>query len=114
MQVRARSFRQPAPGQRGFVCTTVVQDEMDVQFSRDIAVDGVQKLARTMTAMELAEHAIAGYIEGGEQAGGAMALVVVRRSICPERMDSRDAVRSKRLDLTFLVHAQHQGAGGLR
>ena len=68
----------------------VVQDEVHLEFCGHVACDGIEKsakLAGTMTTMKLAQHVTAGHVESREQAGGAVAFVVVAaRSICPGRM----------------------------
>ena len=66
-----------------------------------------------MTAMELAEYATAGYIEGGEQIGGAMALAVVAAAFDLSGAHGQQGCGSVQLlDVTFLVHALPQGAVG--
>ena len=73
MQVGARTLREPAADELGFVCAVVVQDEVHVKFGRHVALDGIEKaaeLARAMPTMQLAQHVAVGYVESGEQTGG--------------------------------------------
>src|SRR5579863_1178219 len=112
VQVKARPFGQPAPDQLGFVGAIVVQDEMDLEFLRHVAVNGVEKLAelaRAMAAMQLAQHTATGDIESGKQAGSAVALVIMAAALDlsrTHRQQGRGTVQ--RLNLALLVYAQHQ------
>jgi hypothetical protein len=66
-----------------------------------------------MPAMELAQNLAAGHIEGGEQAGGAVAGVVVAVAFDLSGAHGQQrggAIQS--LNLALLVYAQNQGAVG--
>jgi hypothetical protein len=99
VQVKAWTFGKPTANQLRFMRAVVVQDEVHLDFCGHVALDGIEKsakLARAMTAMELAQHAAAGHVESGEQAGGAVPLVVVSVALDLSRAHgSRGAVRSK-------------------
>src|SRR5260221_136654 len=79
-------------------------------------VNAIQKLAelnRTMSAMQLANDFASGHIQGREQRGRAVALVVVGPPLSlagSHRQRGLGAV--ERLDLTLLVGAQHQRSFG--
>src|SRR5437870_7645608 len=94
----------------------VVQDEMHVEFCGHVAFDGIEKsakLAGTMTTMKLAQHVTADQVESREQAGGAVAFVVVAAALDlsgAHGQQRRSAIQ--RLNLALLVHTQHQGAVG--
>jgi len=80
VQMEARTFSQPASDDLGFVGAVVVEDEMYVKLRGYVVLDGVDKaaeLAGVMPTMQLAQHLAAGHIEGGKQAGGAVASVIV-------------------------------------
>src|SRR5438128_11063475 len=84
VQVEARTFGKPAADPVGFMRTVVVQDEVHVEFCGHVAFDGIEKsakLAGTMTTMKLAQHVTAGHVESREQAGGAVAFVVVAAAL---------------------------------
>ena len=84
VQVEARTFGEPAADPLGLVRAVVVQDEVHVEFCGHVACDGIEKsakLAGTMTTMKLAQHVTAGHVESREQAGGAVAFVVVAAAL---------------------------------
>lgn len=45
MQVGARTLREPAADELGFVRAVVVQDEVHVEFSGHVALDDIEKAA---------------------------------------------------------------------
>ena len=63
--------------------------------------------------MAVALHAAADdgaveYAEGGEQGGGAVALVIVRHGVAAPRLDRQPRLGAvERLDLAFFVERQH-------
>jgi hypothetical protein len=62
----------------------VVADQVDVQLDRDGLVDRGQEraeLGRPVFAVQLADHGSVGDVEGGEQAGDAVAVVVVSAAL---------------------------------
>ena len=80
MQLEARMFLQPGRHLRCFVGRIVVEHDMDVARLEDSSVDAAQERQELPGAV--AGHAVANddaglHIEGGEQRGRAMALVVV-------------------------------------
>lgn len=84
MQVEAWTLGQPAADPLGLMRTVVVQDQVYVEFCRHVAFNGIEKsaeLAGAMTTMKLAQSATAGHVERGEQAGGAMAFVVMATAL---------------------------------
>ena len=116
MQVEGRTLGEPAADQLSLVGAVVVQDEVYVQFRGHVVLEGVEKAAEfagAVRAMQLAQHMAAGHVEGGEQTGGAVALVVVRAAFDlpgAQGQQRRGAVQC--LNLALLVHTQHQGAVG--
>ena len=92
----------------------VVHDEVDVEVGRHVALDRVEELAELLRAV--AGHAFADdrsglHVERGEQRGRAVPLVVVGAPLGlagPHRQQRLGAVQ--RLDLAFLVDAEHHGA----
>ena len=81
VQVETWSFYQPVPNQLRFVSAVVVQDQVYVQLRRYVSfnrVDEVAKLDGTMAALGLADQRAGFGVQSGEQAGSAVAGVVVR------------------------------------
>ena len=116
VQVEARALGQPTANELSFVRAIVVQDEMHIEVWGDVALDGIEEAAEltgAMPAMHLAEHLAAGYVESGEQAGGAVANVVVAAAFDLSRAHGQQRSGAiQRLNLAFFVHAQDQGAVG--
>ena len=80
MEMEAGPLGQPVSNQLCLVGAVVVQDQMDVQFCGHVLLDGVEegtKLGGTVTAVGLADNLAGFCIERGEEAGGAVALVVM-------------------------------------
>ena len=80
VNVEAGPFGQPVPDQLRFVGAVVVQDQVNVQFFRHMPFDGVEEVAelrRAVALLVLADDRATPGVEGGEEAGGAVALVVV-------------------------------------
>jgi hypothetical protein len=94
----------------------VIEDDVDVEIGRDLAIESLQErleLDRPVPAVQRPDHLAGAEVQGGVEARGAVALVVMRRALGqprPHRQDRRRAVQ--RLDLGLLVHAQHDGALG--
>jgi len=75
-----RPFSQPSPDQRGLVCSVVIHDEMDIEFSWHGGLDLVEELAElggTVASVALADDPSGRNVEGGEQRCGAMPFVVI-------------------------------------
>src|SRR5262245_3954568 len=69
VHVEARPLRQPASDHGGFVSAVVVGDEMDVERSRDVGIDGVEELAElggSVASMTLADHLAGGDIKAAK------------------------------------------------
>ena len=104
--------KQPALDRRGLVGAVIIEDQVQFQVARHGGVDGFQeaaKLDRAVTAMELADHGAGFGVERGEQVDGAVAQVVRRaaRGLSGAHWQQRQTA-IKRLNLRFLIHAQHQ------
>jgi len=84
VQVESRAFRQPTANQLRFMRAVVIEDEVYVQFCGHVLLDGIEKSAEfagAMTTMQLAQHVATGYVESGEQTGGAVPFVVVSAAL---------------------------------
>src|SRR5262249_7337276 len=76
-------------------------------------IEELEELLVAMTPIATSVHLARGHLQRGEQAGGAVALIIVshlRRDAGSQRQQRCGAI--KRLDLRFFVHAQHQRAFG--
>ncbi len=86
---------------------------MQVQPIRDGSIDELeeaQELLVAVPAVVLGDHRAAGHIHGGEQAGGAIAHIVMghpRRGGGQDWQTGRRAVQG--LDLALLIDRQDQG-----
>ena len=70
MDVKVWSLGKPFPEDRGFVRAVIIQDDMNIQVSGHVRLDGIQKPAeflRTMAAMQLADHPVGLQLQRGEQ-----------------------------------------------
>jgi hypothetical protein len=93
----------------------VVEHHMDRIAGRHLALDGIEKADEFLVPVAL--HAAADdlaleHVEGGEQGGGAMALVIVgHRGAAPPLHLQPGLSAVERLDLALLVEAQNHGMG---
>ena len=81
VQMEAGALGQPVANQLGFMGAVVVQNQMHLQLCRHVVLDSVEeeaKLPGAMPAVRLADDLAGLGIQRGEQAGGAVALVVMR------------------------------------
>jgi hypothetical protein len=93
----------------------IVEDDMDRLAGRHLTLDGVEKADEFLMPMAL--HAAADDlafkdIEGSEQGGGAMALIVVGHGGAAPLLHRQPRLGAvKGLDLALLVEAEHDGVG---
>ena len=112
MDVVARPARQPGLNLGMLVGAVVVRHQMDVEPGRDTAVEVTKKREKFLVAMARltqGNHFAIKGIECSEQGSSAVAVVIVSYSFDiaqPHRQHRLGAFQ--RLDLAFLVHAQHQ------
>ena len=112
MQVEARPFRQPVADHLRLVSALVVQDQMHIQFRRNVLFDGIEEvteLSRAMPLLGLAYDLACLGIERGEKAGCALASVIVGSPLDlagAHGQQRRGTIQ--RLYLALLVHTQHQ------
>jgi len=116
MQEEPRMAGKPRLDRGGLVSAVVVADHVDVQRLRHRLVDRGQKLlelGRAVPAVQVADDGPVGDVERREQAGDAVALVVMGATLGHaghHRQHRLGAVQ--RLDLGCVVHAQHHGPLG--
>jgi len=94
----------------GVLCVEpIVHHQVHGQVGWDLAVDGGEKLLeldRPMPRVQPADHPSSGDVQRGIEAGGAIALVVVRGTLRrPGQHRQRRGGPVQRLDLRLLVHA---------
>ena len=80
MWMPAGSLGEPVADQFGLVAGRVVHDDVNVEFSGHILLDGVEELAKLLRAVS--RHALADdgsglYVQSGEQRRRPMSFVVV-------------------------------------
>ena len=114
VDVPVRSPRQPSLDRRGLVGGVVVHDDVEVQPLGDAPVDllqEVEELPGPVASVALADDAARGDIEGCEQRGGAVTLVVVCAPLGHARQHRQDRLAAvQRLDLALFVDTEHQRA----
>ena len=110
---------EPGHDFRMFVRAVVVEDDMDQLAGRHLTLDGVEKADELLVAVLLhapADDRAVEDVEGSEQGGGAVALVIVCHCLAfagLERQARLGAIEG--LDLMgLLVDREHQRVGGRR
>ena len=114
MAVPARPLGEPVLDQPGLVARCVVHDDMDVEVGGHGALHLVEEraeLARPMPLHAAPDDRAGGGVEGGEQGGRAVALVIVAAPLRLARPHGQHRLGAvERLDLALLVDAEHQRA----
>lgn len=97
------------------VGSIVVEDDVDGLVVRCLGVNGVEEadeLLMTMTLHVAANDGAVENVEGGEQRGCAVPLVVVGHGAEPALLHRQARLGAvERLDLAFLIDRQHDGVG---
>ena len=105
MEFEARVSEQPFLDLGGLVGAVVVKDQMHAQLRRHLLIHVLQELLElsgSVAAVGLLHHLATGQVEGGEESGGAMTLVVMRASLRQPRSHGQAGLGSiQGLDLTF-------------
>ena len=105
-------LREPALDRRRFMCAKIVQYEVYVQFRGHLSVNRVQefpKLDGAMPLMATCDHSPCRNIECGEERGRSVTRIIVGsplRLAGAKREQRRGTIES--LNLSFLVHAEHE------
>jgi hypothetical protein len=116
MEAPARMTPQPFDHLGVLVSGVVVEDGVDRLAGRDLALDGVQKPDELL--MPVALHATADdlalqHVEGGEQGGRAVALVIVGHGPGPTLLQGQARLGAVQgLDLGLLIDTEDHGVGG--
>jgi hypothetical protein len=90
----------------------IVGDQVHIKMLRRLGINPAQELEPLLVAMSrhaLADHPAGGDVEGGEQGGGAVALIVVRHGPTAAFLERQTGLGAiERLDLALLIHREHQ------
>ena len=102
---------KPLVDHRGPVGAVVVEDQVDVQLLRHRLLDDREELPELdgpVARVASPDDFSRGDVEGGEERGGAVALVVVGLAGGRPRTQRKHRLGAvERLDLRLLVHAEH-------
>ena len=116
VEVIARVAGEPRLDRRGLVRGVIVEHQMDVEIGRHGLLDRAEEFAefdRTVTLVAAADDVAGGDIQGREQRGRTVTLIVMTTPLNltgPHRQQRLGAV--ERLDLRLFIDAQHQGTVG--
>ncbi len=92
-----------------------VEDDVDNLAGRDLCLDGVEEADELLMPVALhaaPQHGAIEDVEGGEQGGGAVALVVMGHGAGAALLQRQAGLGAvKRLDLALLVDREHHGMG---
>src|SRR3989441_6751741 len=112
MHVVPRMAHEPAVNERRLVGAVVVENHMHVERRRDGRLDGVEERAElpgAVPVVELADDLARRNVQGGEERGGAVTGVIVGPPLHLPGPHGQQRLRAiQRLDLGFLVDAQHE------
>src|SRR5664280_3677903 len=104
---------QPRLHPRRLVGAVIVDDDVQIQPRRGLLIDGFQKadeFLMTMAGHTVADHLAVQNIEGGEQGGGVVTLVIVGEGAATARLHRQSRLGAiQGLNLAFFIDAQHQG-----
>ena len=104
--------QKPRPNFLGLVGGIVVQHQMDGKIGGNNTIDLIQEFAELDGAMVWpapADHRSRSDVQGREKAGRAMAFVIVGATLNLTGQHRKDRLATaQRLNLTLLIHAQHQ------
>lgn len=104
---------EPAANLGGLVCRVVVQDRVDDLSGGDLALQRIQEADELLVPVTLhihTRHRAFEHVQGGEQRGGSVALVIVGHRRAAALLKGQARLRPvERLYLAFLVDAEDHG-----
>lgn len=107
---------EPGPDLWVLMSGVIVEDDMDGLVGGGLGVDQIQEADEFLMAMSLhvaADHRAVEHIEGGEQGGRAVALVIMGHGAEPPLLHRQARLSSvERLDLALFVEGQDDGVAG--
>ena len=116
MEDPARMIRQPFPDLRVLMGGVVVGDGVDDLARRNRPLDRVEELDEFQVGVlghAAADHGAVEDVEGGEQGGGAVALVVVGHGAALAGFQRQTGLGAiKGLDLALLINGHDDSVGG--
>ena len=111
----ARPLSEPLADPRRLVRGVVVEDHMDGLVGWHLALDAVQEADELLMAMALhvlSDDRAVEHVEGGEQGGGAVTLVVVGDALDVAEPHGKQGLGAfEGLDLALLIDAEDDGTG---
>ncbi len=97
---------------RMLVGAVIVHDQMEIEPRWRLSIDLLQetdKLLMSMAGPTVSDHLAVQQVEGCEPGGSAVALVIVSEGAATALLEGQARLGAvKSLDLTLLIHAQHQ------
>jgi hypothetical protein len=109
MEREARMSAEPYFHLGVLVTAAIVEDHVDHLAGRGLGLDGVQKPNELLVPVALhtaADHLAFEHVEGGEQCGRAVPLVVVSHGSAPARLHRQARLGAvERLDLALFIYA---------
>src|SRR5216683_4429479 len=112
MDVEAPMAGEPSLDPRMLVSRVIVDDQMDLEISRNTVVEMVEKSEKLLVPMArfaLSDDRTVEHVERRKQGGGAVPIIVVGYpfDIAEAHRQHRLGAR-QRLDLRLFIHAQHE------
>ena len=112
MDLISRSLCQPCSHPGVFVSCVVIDNQVDIQIRRDAVIQTAQereKLLMAVPRFALCKHCARRDIQCGEQSRCSIANVIVRHAFGITQTHRQHGLRTvQRLNLAFLIDAQHQ------
>ncbi len=94
----------------------IVNNEMEINADRSAGIDKIEKPDKLLVPVPghaIADHAAVEHVQGREQRGRAVALVIMRHGPAAALLDRQPWLCPvEGLDLAFLIHTQNQGFVG--
>src|SRR5207245_4196810 len=104
---------QPRLNSGMLVRAVVVHHQMEADLAWKFFIQPFEKLEKFLMPMPpvaLADHFALRYLQGGEERGRAVTLVIMRHGSTAALFDRQSRLRPiQSLNLALLIHAQHQG-----
>jgi hypothetical protein len=114
MAMPAWPFGKPVTDQLGLMARRVVHDDVNVEVSWHVLLDGIEEpaeLLRPAPRHALVDDSPGLHVQRGEQRGCPMSFVVVGAPLgLPMAHGQQRLSAIQCLDLRFLIDAEHQGA----
>ena len=96
-QVKAGMAQHPPDNVGGLVGGVVIEDQVHVELGGNLLVDADEEsleLSGAVAPVQRADHFSRGHVQGGEEAGGAVAHIVVTATLRGARHHRQDRLES--------------------